>query len=53
MERVEVRRRSSRSRSGLWEGGGAGEGTLSVLLTPKIVFVERGLCGCRGELSDA
>jgi hypothetical protein len=23
------------------------------LLMPKIVVVERGLCGCRGELSDA
>lgn len=30
MENLEARGRSSRSRSGLWEGGGAGEETLSV-----------------------
>ncbi len=40
MEIEVVRGRSSRSRSGLWEGGGAGEGTLSVDCVDNLRHVE-------------
>ena len=37
---MERRGWGSRSRSGLWEGGGAGEGTLSVDSVDNVGFVE-------------